>query len=197
MARTSGGIEAYRSLGAALLVMAVLAVGVITSCGGGGGGSDGGLCDQCGESPDGPCVPSVTISPGAGQPQCTQTVDPDTGTCVVQLTCRRKVDSGQRRCYPLAPGGADVDYQFRCDDSRPGGTPGPAPTFTPTPAPTATVQQSCGNGTVEGTEECDGGVGNETCGTRGCSPPGGSLSCSTFTCKFDFSLCISGGAGCS
>lgn len=196
MARMARGIEAYRSLGALLLVMAVLAVGIITSCGGGGGGSDGELCDQCGDSPDGPCVPSITISPGEGQPQCTRPVDPSTGTCVVELTCRRRVDSGQRRCFPLAPGGADVDYQFRCDGSRPGGTPGPARTATPTPDPTATVQQTCQNGIREGSEECDQtDLGGETCGTKGCSPPGGILSCS-IACTFNYALCTSGGIGC-
>ncbi|MEB2286011.1 MAG: hypothetical protein B6D46_14790 [Polyangiaceae bacterium UTPRO1] len=197
MVRTTIRLQGYRSLAALLLLLAVMAAGVVTSCGGGGGGgSDGGLCSQCGDSPDGPCIPSITISPGSGQPQCTRPPDANTGTCAVELTCRRKVDSAQRRCYPLAPGGSDVDYQFRCDGSRPGGTPGPPPTVTPTPEPTATVQQTCGNGIVEGTEQCDGGVGNATCGSQGCTPPGGILSCNPQTCRFDYSLCNSGGAGC-
>lgn len=199
MVRTSRRGEEYRSLGALLLLMAVLAVGVVTSCGGGGGGSDGELCDQCGDSPDGPCQSTVLVDPNdPNAPECTRPVvtDPETGQCRVALACRRKVDSGQRRCYPLVAVGGDVDYQFRCDGSRPGGTPGPPPTVTPTPEPTATAQQSCGNGAVEGTEQCDGGVGNATCGTQGCTPPGGSLSCNPLTCKFDYSLCFSGGAGC-
>ncbi len=195
MAYIGRQIQEFRSLWMLLLVVAVLSAGVITSCGGGGGGggSDGELCDQCGDDPDGPCVDSIVVTPGEGQPQCTRMVE---GDCVVDLTCRRKVDEGQRRCFPLAPGGADVDYQFRCDGSRPGGTPGPAPSFTPTPDPTATAAQECRNGVREGTEECDqGDLDSETCGSQGCNPPGGILSC-TQTCTFNYSACASGGVGC-
>jgi hypothetical protein len=181
-------IQDYRSLWVLLIMVAVLAAGVISSCGGGGGGgSDGEICDQCGDDPDGPCIPSFTIVPGDGQPQCTRPVDPSTGTCVVELTCRRKVDSGQRRCYPKAPGGADVDYQFRCDGSRPGGTPGPAATETPSPAPTSTVAQTCGNGIREGSEDCDqSDLSGESCVSQDCGT--GILSCSV-ACTFNFSLC--------
>jgi hypothetical protein len=187
-----------RSLWVLLILVAVFAAGVITSCGGGGGGggSDGELCDQCGDDPDGPCLPSITVVPGDGQPQCTRPVDPATGTCVVELACRRKVDSGQRRCYPKAPGGADVDYQFRCDGSRPGGTPKPPePTNTTSPGPTATsVPQTCGNGVREGTEACDSpDLDGETCESKGCG--GGTLSCRVDCGGFNFSLCT--GIGCA
>lgn len=186
MARTSRGIEEYRSLGVLLVLMAVLAVGLIASCGGGGGGSDGLLCDQCGDDPDGPCVPSITINKVEGdkQPQCTSGSGAD---CVVRLTCRRKVDEGQRRCYPLAPGGADVDYQFRCDGSRPGGTPGPAPTPTLSPSPGPTSTAVCGDSIVQGDEDCDQtNLGGHSCESEGCGA--GILSCAV-NCTFNFSGC--------
>ena len=63
MARTSGWIQEYRWLGVLLFMTAVLSAVVITSCGGGGGGgSAGGLCDQCGDDPDGPCMKSFEIT---------------------------------------------------------------------------------------------------------------------------------------
>lgn len=186
MARTSRGVEGYRSLGVLLALMAVFAVGLVASCGGGGGGSDGGLCDQCGDDPDGPCQPTVEVEPGPKAPQPCNSPGA-TAPCTVSLTCRRKVDSGQRRCYPLAPGGADVDYQFRCDGSRPGGTPGPAatPTFTPSPGPTSTA--ICGNGIVEGSEDCDlTNLDGQSCESQQCGF--GILSCSV-VCTFNFSGC--------
>ncbi len=198
MARTSARFGEYRSLGVLLLVMAVVAGGVITSCGGGGGSSNGGLCEQCGDDPDGPCQTSIVIMPGDGQPQCTNPVDPATGTCTVELECRRKVDSGQRRCYPVLPYtnvmDRNVDSQFRCDGSRPGGTPGPAPTPTLSPSPGPTSTAICGNGIVEGGEQCDGtNLNGQSCVSQGCG--NGTLSCSV-VCKFNFSLCASFGLGC-
>lgn len=198
-------MQGYGSLWVLLIMVAVLAAGVISSCGGsGGGGSDGGLCDQCGDDPDGPCLdqivvtsptpPAATPVPGDSNLKCTS-VDPTTGACIVRLTCRRKVDEGQRRCFPVAPGGADVDYEFRCDGSRPGGTPRPPePTSTTAPGPTATsVPQTCGNGVREGTEVCDSpDLDGETCETLQCG--GGILSCRVTCDGFNFTGCT--GIGC-
>lgn len=201
MARTERRGE-LRSFWVFLIVVGLMTGAVLTSCGSGGGGSDGELCDQCGDDPDGPCRPSITIVPVVPDdpddriPQCTFG-DPSTGSCTVQLQCRRKSDSGQRRCYPVAPGGSDVDYQFRCDGSRPGGTPRPEPTGEPTPEPdpTSTVEQVCGNEIREGTEVCDGtALNGETCGTRGCNPPTGVLSCALDCRAFNVSGC--NGTGC-
>jgi hypothetical protein len=199
-----------RSLWVLLILVAVFAAGVITSCGGGGGGggSDGELCDQCGDDPDGPCRPTITIvpvvpdDPNDGIPKCVNDIDATTGECIVELTCRRKVDSGQRRCYPLLDKLTDpqphqnADSQFRCDGSRPGGTPKPPePTNTTSPGPTATaVPQTCGNGIREGTEECDSpDLAGETCESQGCG--GGTLSCQANCQGFNFSLCT--GIGCA
>ena len=203
MARTERRWQELRSLWLVLLAIGLLAGSVITSCGGGGGGSDGLLCDQCGDDPDGPCVPSITIVPVVPDdpndriPQCTSG-DPSTGSCTVQLACRRKVDSSQRRCFPVAPGGNDVDYQFRCDGSRPGGTPRPDPTSTPTPEPEPTstsAASTCNNQIREGNEVCDGtDLNNQTCESRNCTLPGGFLSCRVDCAGFNVSNC--NGTGC-
>lgn len=200
MARTAGRWQELRSFGLVLLAIGLLAGSVMTSCGGGGGGgSDGLLCDQCGDDPDGPCVPSITIFPDPANPnipQCAGAPNAD-GSCTVELQCRRKVDSGQRRCYPVAAGG-DVDYQFRCDGSRPGGTPRPQPTATETPEaqPTSTPAPStCNNQIIEGNEVCDGtALNNQTCETRGCSLGGGFLSCKVDCSGFNVINC--NGTGC-
>jgi hypothetical protein len=194
-------VQDYRSFWVMLIAIGMLAGVVITSCGGGSdGGSDGLLCDQCGDDPDGPCVPTLTIFPDPENdniPQCTRPVNED-GSCTVELQCRRKSDSSQRRCFPVAPGGGDVDYQFRCDGSRPGGTPRPQPTATETPEaePTSTPAPStCNNQVREGNEVCDGtDLNNQTCETRGCSLPGGSLSCKVDCSGFNVNNCL--GAGC-
>lgn len=196
-------VQDYRSLWVLLIALGLMVGVAMSSCGSGGGGSDGDLCSQCGDDPDGPCQPSITIQPIVPDdpddriPQCTSG-DPASGSCTVNLQCRRKVDSGQRRCYPLAPGGADVDYQFRCDGSRPGGTPRPQPTATetPEPEPTSTTAQVCGNGVREGNEVCDGiDLNGQTCATRGCNPPTGALSCRVTCQAFNIDLC--NGTGCS
>ena len=190
-------VQDYRSFWVLLVAIGMLAGVVITSCGGGdGGSSNGGLCEQCGDDPDGPCQPVVQVSPGPDAPKpCDSPGAPN--PCDVQLQCRRKSDSSQRRCFPLAPGGGDVDYQFRCDGSRPGGTPRPQPTATetPDPEPTSTAEQTCRNNRREGTEVCDGtDIGDETCASRGCSPPTGSLSCRIDCTGFNVSGC--NGTGC-
>jgi hypothetical protein len=196
MARTSRRLEGYRSLGVLLALMAVLTVGLIASCGGGGGSSNGELCDQCGDDPDGPCQSTVLVDPNdSDSPECTRpkVTDEATGQCRVALACRRKVDSGQRRCYPLVVFGGDVDYQFRCDGSRPGGTPGPAPTPTLSPSPGPTSTAICGDGIVQGSEFCDSpSLNGQTCESQGCG--GGILSCSV-VCTFNFSSCT--GLNCS
>jgi hypothetical protein len=185
-----------RSLWLLLSVVAVLATVIITSCGSGGGGSssNGELCDQCGDDPDGPCrefvivtsptPPAPTPIAGDANLKCTEVQNDQ---CVVRLTCRRKTDSGQRRCFPLAPGGADVDDQFRCDGSRPGGTPRP-PELTPTPAFTTSPEpQTCGNSVREGTEECDAPDFNGgTCASHNCGT--GTLGCTT-DCTLNFINC--------
>lgn len=203
MARSERRVQEFRSLWVLLIAIGMLAGVVITSCGGSGGGSDGELCNQCGDDPDGPCRPSIIITavvpddPNDRVPRCTRDIDPATGTCTVELACRRKVDSSQRRCFPLAPGGNDVDYQFRCDGSRPGGTPRPQPTPTLSPTPeTTAVPQTCNNSMREGTEECDSiDLGGQSCETL-CNSPGGFLSCRV-DCTFSFDNCLAGNAGCS
>lgn len=191
MARVSALTREYRSLGLLLLLVAAGSATAIVSCGGGGGSSDGGLCSQCGVSPDGPCQDTVFVGPG---PDATALCpDPAVG-CTVRLTCRRKVDSAQQRCFPLTPEGG-VNFQFKCDGSRPGGTAVPEPTLTPTPltatsAPvvTATPGPNCGNGIVDADEECDGiNLDGNTCDDL-CTSAGGALGCSG-TCTFDFTGC--------
>jgi hypothetical protein len=96
----------------------------------------------------------------------------------------------------------DVDYQFRCDGSRPGGTPRPEPTPTQTeaePAPSPGAQ-TCNNNVIEGNEVCDGtALAGQTCESLGCSPPGGILSCravGTAACQsFNTDGCL--GVGCN
>ena len=201
MARGGRRVKELRSLWVLFIAVGMLAGVVMTSCGGTSGGSDGELCNQCGDDPDGPCMPSINIVPVVPDdpddriPQCTSVVDPASGTCTVELQCRRKVDSGQRRCYPVLPGG-DVDYQFRCDGSRPGGTPRPpVVTLTPTPKPSSGTTQECGNGIREGTEECDlTDLDGQTCFTQGCDSAGGFLSC--LACQFLYNNCSNGGLGC-
>jgi cysteine-rich repeat protein len=196
MTRTWRQVEEYGSLGLLLLVVAAVVATVITSCGGGGGGSNGELCDQCGVSPDGPCQASAFVVPGATEPQPCPSVDSTNpnGCVSVPLICRRKVDSAQQRCYPEDPTTNDLDFQFRCDGSRPGGTALPEPTQTVTPSPAGTPV--CGNGTVEGTEQCDTtNLNGEAADCSSlCTIGGGILSCTN--CLFDFSACL-GAATCS
>ena len=130
----------YLSLGVALGLVVALSV-VITSCGGGGGGggSDGGLCSQCGDT-DGPCISPATVdrAPDAPRP-CNS--PPAGEPCTVTLDCFRKLDSAQRRCYPLEGDGPGPQLDFECDGSRPNpnsATPVLTPTLTPTPQVTAT-----------------------------------------------------------
>ncbi len=53
---------------------------------------------------------------------------------------------------------------------------------------------TCGNGVIEGTEQCDGqDLNGFTCETLGNS--GGTLQCDPVTCTFDTQLCESGDSG--
>jgi hypothetical protein len=196
--------QRYRSLGLLLLAVAILASSIIASCGG-GGSSNGGLCEQCGGSPDGPCQATGFVVPGATAPvPCPSPGQPN--ACVeVGLICRRKVDSAQQRCFPLAVGATDVrdpNPNFRCDGSRPGGTVLPEPTKTPTPTnstnatPTKTVSadQVCGDGIITGSEQCDDSgpnLGTSRCGDF-CADDTGQLQCNG--CALDTSQC--GGGSC-
>jgi hypothetical protein len=118
-----------------VLMIGVVSATAIVSCGGGGGGdTNGDLCQQCGDS-DGPCNANGNSVSGDDRPEgCT------TDPCTVQLQCVRKVDSGQRRCYPINPTTKSLDLFYKCDGSRPALVPTstPVPTVTVTPSVTAT-----------------------------------------------------------
>jgi hypothetical protein len=122
--------DGYWILGTLLVLIAAVSTSVIISCGSGGGSSNGGLCEQCGVTPDGPCQASVVVEPGSDVPACDQAgqVPP----CTVALHCFRKLGSAQRRCFP------EHDVQFRCDGARANRS---TPVLTPTPTPTATPKR--------------------------------------------------------
>lgn len=199
MGRTRALLESYRSLGLVLLIVAAFAATIVASCGGGGGSSNGDLCDQCGDDPDGPCQPSGFVVPGATRPEpCPSAGEP--GACVSRtLLCLRGATTSQRRCYPALANSSDhVDPFFRCDGEPPGPTlipPSSTPTSTAlTPTPAATPV--CGNAIREGNEQCDStDVGGATCESQGCDLPGGQLSC-RLDCTFNFVTCAQGGFGC-
>lgn len=200
MVRTRRLAQQYRSLGLLLLAVAAVTATIMASCGGGGGSSNGGLCEQCGTT-DGPCQSTAMILPGVpgvSQPgPC-----PTTSGAVCEtrnLICRRKSDSAQQRCFPADESGTEVDFSFRCDGSRPGGTLVPA-TLTPTPLGTATPATQptktadpnafCGNSLIEGLEQCDNlALDGKSCGDF-CDSAGGTLVCTA--CFFNFSLCTGG-----
>ncbi len=189
----------YRSFGVLLLAVAGLRATIVASCGGGGGSSNGGLCEQCGAT-DGPCQDSAFVIPGSGvrdaQPCPTASGNPN--ACIeVGLICRRKSDSAQQRCFPKsATDPTKPDFNFRCDGSRPGDTAVPRLTPTPVPSGAATATktpiagQVCGDGTVNGTEECETGNVGMTCGNF-CASDDGTLLC--VGCFFNFSQCTGGG----
>ncbi len=128
MGRARALTQEYGSLGLLLLAVAIGSASLITSCGS-GGDADGSLCSQCGVSPDGPCQEEVFVAPG---PDADELCDNPAAGCTVELTCRRKVDSAQQRCFPHEEGESGIDFQFECDGSRPGGTVIPQATVTPT-----------------------------------------------------------------
>ncbi len=187
-------VREYRWLALVLLLAAATATGIISCGGGSSGGTDGELCDQCGQT-DGPCISPALIIPGANEPAPCPTA-PLEETCVArQLICRRGVDTAQQRCYPANASGTDVDSGFRCKGTRPGSTlapstatPSPA---TPVPTPTKTVDATafCGDGRIQGLEECEGiDFDGESCGSI-CSngDATGSLQC--INCLFNTQLC--------
>jgi len=179
----------WTSLAVLLLAVAVIATSIV-SCGS-GGSSNGELCQQCG-STDGPCVLSGCVLPGATEPMPCPTSQAS-GDCMSpcvsrNLICRRKVDSAQQRCFPADDSGTEVDFFFRCDGSRPGGTLVPSsPTPTST-APTPVSTPFCGNGILDSGEQCDGNViaNGATCATFGCGI--GAVACNT-DCTINTALC--------
>jgi hypothetical protein len=200
MSRTRLMAEQYRSLGLLLLLVAAVTATIVASCGGGGGSSNGGLCEQCGVSPDGPCQTDAFVVPGATQPEpCPSPDSTNPNGCVRRpLICRRKVDSAQQRCYPKGLDRNNPDFNFHCDGSRPGGTALPEPTTTPVPSATLTpvstgtpvANQLCGNGTIEGTEECEtGNLDGKSCFDF-CDSDAGILLC--INCFFNTSQCTGG-----
>ncbi len=120
-----------------MMVVGIVVATTLASCGGSGDGeSNGGLCEQCGDT-DGPCnADGALLTAEDDWPEgC-----PDADSCQVQLQCVRKVDSGQRRCFPLNPTTGSLDFRYECDGSRPALVPTstPVPTVTVTPSVTAT-----------------------------------------------------------
>lgn len=147
MTRTRGE---YGSLVVLLALIACAVTIAVSSCGGGGGGSSGGLCAQCGDT-DGPCQNPFTLS--ADDTRTRPSGCPATGDCTFGLTCLRKLDSAQRRCFPLDQNG-NLDILYRCDGARPNpNTATPAPTSTPGPTSTA-----AGDGTQTVSIEVDTGT---------------------------------------
>jgi hypothetical protein len=130
--------QEYRSLWLMLLLLGVASTAVINSCGSGGGSSNGGLCEQCGDDPDGPCQSFVEIEENMPEaPAPCNAVPPTpplpTPKCTVALACFRKLGGAQRRCFPVA------DEQFRCDGERANRST-PVPSKTPTPVPTGATK---------------------------------------------------------
>ncbi len=125
------GRRQLHSFAAVMLLIGGVSATVLMSCGGGGGSSNGDLCQQCGDT-DGPCnIAGADLSADQAQPSfCPNQAD---GACHVALACVRKVDSGQRRCYPVDPTTLQLDFFFECDGSR------PIQSFAPTPVPTTTA----------------------------------------------------------
>lgn len=115
------------------------------------------------------------------------------GASVESLVVRTRkggTKPGRRRIRLAArsltrPRRADVDvFRFVCNPNPPGQACG-----TPTTTTTTTIPPTCGNGTVDPGEQCDGGdLAGETCGSRGFS--GGTLACAP-SCTFDESGCTS------
>jgi hypothetical protein len=125
-----------RSLVVVAGLIGIVAATTLVSCGGSDdGSSNGNLCEQCGDT-DGPCNAAGADPTGDDRPSfCT------TDPCHVQLTCVRKVDSGQRRCFPADPATHQLDLRYECDGSRPIESFAP-PTATPVPSATSTPAES-------------------------------------------------------
>jgi hypothetical protein len=200
MDATEPRLGQYRTL-ILVLAMVWIAGAIITSCGSGGSSdsADGKLCDQCGSAPeftDPPCDATQFIS---GGPPAAALCN-DGQSCTIALTCLRKQDDAQRRCFPSNENG-DLAQDYECDGARPGGTLTPRPTRTPTPTPASTSSpdpDDCGNNRIDVGEECDGTDldGNECADI--CDPIDededvlGNLRCNT-DCTFNTSECINAG----
>lgn len=136
-------VGTYRSLGVLLVLVALAATLTVTSCGSGGGDADGGLCSQCGNDPDGPCLLTDEVTRGPDAPKPCDS--PGDSPCSVLLTCNRELGSAQRRCYPgviLRDPRTEEDVfvvqrDFECDGARPNVST-PFPTTTPTLSATDT-----------------------------------------------------------
>ena len=127
-----------------------------------------------------------------------------------------------QRCDPNTQNCGDQDLDLIPDGIDPDGGTGPTPQRTPTPVasaasatPTASRVSTplpspspvgrCGNGVLEGDEQCDGSLVNSddcfadngvcTCDDF-CLDAEGTLSCNA-DCTFNFSRCASGVDGCS
>jgi hypothetical protein len=117
-----------------------------------------------------------------------------------------------QRCDPGTQDCNDLDLDLIPDEVDPdtGPTPNRTPTpvntavpshttAAPTPTPTASPSQLCGNGVLDGDEECDkGAIDNSGCFEDVCTcedfcdDAGGSLSCNA-DCTVNFSRCTAGG----
>ncbi len=107
---------------------------------------------------------------------------------LVVRTRKQGTKPGRRRIRLAArsqtkPSRADVDvFRFVCDPNPPGQACGTVATTT-----TTTIPPTCGNGTIESGEQCDGvDLAGETCASRGFT--GGTLACAP-NCTFDQSGC--------
>ena len=187
-------IREYRWLALVLLLAAATATGIVSCGGGSSGGTDGELCDQCGQT-DGPCIAPALVLPGANEPVPCPTAPAPGPTCVpVNLICRRGVDTAQQRCYPATSlEGQNPNPAFRCKGTRPGSTLGP-PTTTPSPAtpvPTTTKtpdsRSECGDGFIQGLEECEAGKFNGATCESICDQGSGFLQC--VACEISTSDC--------
>jgi hypothetical protein len=126
-----GDRRELRSFAVVVILIGLVSATAFISCGGGGGGGDsnGDLCEQCGDT-DGPCNVAGATVPAD---DLTNGCPGGASECHVELSCTRKVDSGQRRCFPEDPTTGQLDFFFKCDGSR------PIQSFAPTLTPTATV----------------------------------------------------------
>ena len=137
-----GDRRELRAFAVVVLLIGAVSATTMMSCGGSSDGdSNGNLCEQCGDT-DGPCNAAGASTSGDDRPAGCGTTDP----CQVELRCVRKVDSGQRRCFPVNPSTDQLDLRYECDGSRPiesfAPTVTPLPSVTLTPSATATPEST-------------------------------------------------------
>ena len=93
-----------------------------------------------------------------------------------------------------AKSGSSFDEDFANDgepqDEGSGAGGGPGTSGSPGTGPgDVALDELCGNGVIDGGEECDGALlGGATCQTLGFSG-GGALNCDPVTCTYDESMC--------